>query len=139
MLVYTLPILMSLLMQGFRFQVDMHYDSNAMYQGYYTCDCSESSFPERERLYYNQTLSQQFPDSEEEVAQEVERRHLLKQVRYLYYDKCPIIMSSTIYSTCWASFIWEMHTERVFTGTERLRLERVDRLSASAFKITKHK
>ena len=75
---------MSLLMQGFRFQVDRHYDSNTMYRGYYTRDYPESSFPERERLYYNQTLSQQFPDSEEEVAQEVERRYLLKQVKYLY-------------------------------------------------------
>ena len=75
--------LVSLLLQGFRFQVDRHYDSNTMYRGYYTRDCPESNFPELERLYYNQTLAQQFPDSEEEVAQEVERRHLLKQVRSL--------------------------------------------------------
>ena len=69
-----------------------------MYRGYYTCNCPESKFPELERLYYNQTLAQQFPDSEEEVAQEVERRHLLKQVRYFYnkIEQCPISMSNTI-------------------------------------------
>ena len=67
-------------MQGFYYHVDKHHDSNTIYRSYYTHDCPESSFPERERLYYKQTLSQQFPDSEEEVAKDVERRYLLRNV-----------------------------------------------------------
>ena len=68
-------------MQGYRIHVDKHHDSNTLYRGHFSRDCPESSYPELERHYYKKSLQQQFPETEEEVAVDVERRYLLKKVR----------------------------------------------------------
>ena len=51
-----------------------------LYNGPWSSQCPESAFPEMERRYYNEMLRQQFPDSQEEVTSDVERRHELKKV-----------------------------------------------------------
>jgi hypothetical protein len=68
-------------LQGFRLHVDKHHDSNTLYRGPFSRECPESSYPELERHYYKKSLQQPFPESEEEIAEDIERRFLLKNVR----------------------------------------------------------
>ena len=69
------------IVQGFRPHADKHYDSNMMYRSHFSRDCPESSYPELERQYYKRSLQQPFTESEEEIAEDIERRYLLKNVR----------------------------------------------------------
>ena len=77
--VFILVVL--IIKQGYRISVDKHHDSNTLYRGPFSRDCPESSYPELERHYYKKTLQQPFPESEEEIAQDIERRFLLRKVR----------------------------------------------------------
>lgn len=71
----------NLIMQGCRSHADKHYDSNTMNRGLYTRNFPESSFPELERKYYKESLQEPFPENEDEIAEDIERRYLLKNVR----------------------------------------------------------
>ena len=72
--------LFCLVLQGFRIHVDKHSDPSVMYRGQWSRSHPESQFPDLERRYYRETLNQRFSEKDEEVAKDVERRHLLKKV-----------------------------------------------------------
>ena len=59
---------------------DEESDPKVMYRGYWSRTHPESMFPDLERRYYHDTLNERFSEKEEEVAKDVERRHLLKRV-----------------------------------------------------------
>ena len=60
--------------------LDEESDPKVMYRGEWSRTHPESKFPDLERRYYHETLNEQFSEKEEEVAKDVERRHLLKKV-----------------------------------------------------------
>ena len=75
----------NLILQGLWLYVDQESDPKVMYRGEWSRTHPESKFPDLERRYYHETLNEQFSEKEEvtkEVTKHVERRKLLKRVRF---------------------------------------------------------
>ena len=65
--------------QGNWLYLDLQCDSDMMYRGQFSTTFPESNFPELEKKYYHKTLNEQFPETDKEIAKDIERRHLLKK------------------------------------------------------------
>ena len=68
------------IVQGLWYYGDKHGDSMTGCRGNWCSVSSKSDFPDLEKKYYHEMLSQQFPLSQEEISRDVERRNALRNV-----------------------------------------------------------